>query len=282
MTNNYENAMVEKKNFTLPDMMDNDFTSEELAEDYAGLQLNFQRVKIPSGGTLMFEIPSDNPERPSYVESITGVIIYSHPNYAYWSEGSEYDDTKTPLCTSIDGIKGCGTPGGACNLCELNKFGTATDSNGNPTSGKACKNMRNLYILRNGEYMPIVLSLPPTSLRPYSDFINACFAPRRRPTYASVVEIGLKKVEAAKDYSVATFKKLYDFTGEELGHIRSYSLSFRDQIKQLNQKRAEEAMNRSDAEPFYEDGSYNSIGDGTHFEISSNDTLNGDTDDLPM
>ena len=96
------------------------------------------------------------------------------------------------------------------------------------------------------------------------------------------MEIGLKKVEAAKDYSVATFKKLYDFTGEELGQIRSYSLSFREQIKQLNQKRAEEAMNRSDAEMLYEEGSYNSTGDGTHFEISSNDTLDGDKDALPL
>ena len=31
------------------------------------------------------------------------------------------------------------TPGGACALCELNKFGT-------DGKGKACKNMRHLYI----------------------------------------------------------------------------------------------------------------------------------------
>ena len=79
-----------------------------------------------------------------------------------------------------------------------------------------------------------------------------------------------------------TYKKIRDFMGDELMQVKAYATSFREQIKQLNMMRAEEAMNRSDAEPFYEAGSYNSTGDGTHFEISSNDTLNGDTDDLPM
>ena len=122
----------------------------------------------------------------------------------------------------------------------------------------------------------------PTSLRPYNDFVNACFVMKQRPVYAGLVQIGLKRVDGANPYSVATFKKIRDFMGDELMQVKAYATSFREQIKQLNMMRAEEAMNRSDAEPFYEDGSYNSTGDGTHFEISSNDTLNGDTDDLPM
>jgi len=282
MTNNYENAMVEKKNFTLPDMIAGEFTNEDMADDLEGLQISFQRVKIPGGGTLQFEMPGDNPEEPDYAKTIEGVILYSHPNFAYWPDGMEYDDNVSPLCTSIDGKIGCGTPGGACAVCQFNKYGTATDAKGNPTKGKACKNMRNLYILRNGESMPIVLSLPPTSLRPYNDFVNACFVMKQRPVYAGLVQIGLKRVDGANPYSVATFKKIRDFMGDELMQVKAYATSFREQIKQLNMMRAEEAMNRSDAEPFYEDGSYNSTGDGTHFEISSNDTLNGDTDDLPM
>ncbi|MBQ1972108.1 MAG: hypothetical protein II223_06670, partial [Treponema sp.] len=94
------------------------------------------------------------------------------------------------------------------------------------------------YILRDGEYMPILLALPPTSLRPYSDFINACFVTRRRPTYASVVQIGLKRVEGANTYSVATFKKVCDFTGEELAKVKAYATGFREQIKGMLQARA--------------------------------------------
>lgn len=280
--NNTE-TMLEKKDFILPEMLESDFTSEELEDDYAGLQLSFQRVKIPGGGSLQFEMPGDDPEDPDYEKIIEGVIVYSHPASAYWPEGSEYDDTVTPLCSSIDGVSGCGTPGGACAMCELNKYGTATDSKGNTAKGKACKNMRHLYILRNGEYMPIMLALPPTSLKPYSDFVNACFVTRRRPTYASIVQIGLKKAEnGSNTYSVATFKKISDFTGEQLAQIKAYSTGFRAQIKEILKQRAQNFAN-ADPDAFYEDNtSYSSKEDGEHFEITGNDVINGDCDDLPL
>ena len=244
MANYNENAMMETKNFTLPEMVEGDFSSEDLADDYAGLQLSFQRVKIPGGGSLQFELPGDDPENPDYAKTIEGVIVYSHQASAYWPEGSEYDDSVTPLCSSVDGITGCGTPGGACAVCELNQYGTGTDSKGNPSKGKACKNMRHLYILRDGEYMPILLALPPTSLRPYSDFVNASFVTRRRPAYASVVQIGLKRVENGSNlYSIATFRKLYDFTGEQLAQIKAYTMDFRTQIKEMLKQRANTLAN---------------------------------------
>ena len=283
MTYNTENTLMETNNFTLPEMLEGDFSNEELADDYAGLQLSFQRVKIPGGGSLQFEIPGDDPENPDYAKTIEGVIIYNHQASAYWPEGSEYDDTVTPLCSSVDGITGCGTPGGSCAMCELNKYGTGTDSKGNPSKGKACKNMRHLYILRDGEYMPILLALPPTSLKPYSDFINASFVTRRRPTYASVVQIGLKRVEKGSNlYSVATFKKLYDFTGEQLAQVKAYATDFRAQIKEMLKQRAETLAN-ADPDTLYDDDSgYTTTESGSHFVISSNDVIDGDRDALPM
>lgn len=286
MTNNYmnnsENAMIEKKNFLLPEMAAGDFTNDDLADDLEGMQLSFQRVKIPGGGMLQFEIPGDNPEEPDYVKTIEGIIVYSHLNNAYWAEGMEYDDNATPLCSSLDGKVGCGSPGGTCATCSLNKFGTATDANGKPAKGKACKNMRSLYVLRNGDAMPILLSLPPTSLTPYKEFANACFLMKNRPLYTGLVQIGLKRVEGANAYSIATFKKLRDFVGEELMQVKAYALTFREQIKMLNQMRADDARNRAEAEPFFEDGLYSSSENGAHFEITSTDVLDGDKDELPM
>lgn len=283
MANYNENAMMETKNFTLPEMVEGDFSSEDLADDYAGLQLSFQRVKIPGGGSLQFELPGDDPENPDYAKTIEGVIVYSHQASAYWPEGSEYDDSVTPLCSSVDGITGCGTPGGACAVCELNQYGTGTDSKGNPSKGKACKNMRHLYILRDGEYMPILLALPPTSLRPYSDFVNASFVTRRRPAYASVVQIGLKRVENGSNlYSIATFRKLYDFTGEQLAQIKAYTMDFRTQIKEMLKQRANTLAN-ADPDALYDDGSgYTKQESGGHFMISSNDVIDGDRDELPL
>lgn len=99
--------------------------------------------------------------------------------------------------------------------------------------------MRILYLLRSGDYMPLQVTLPPTSLKPFKDFINQSFMLRRRATYGSVVQIGLKKASnGTNDYSVATFRRLYDFEGEELAQIRAYANSFKEQIKLILQERA--------------------------------------------
>lgn len=125
MTYNNENAMMEtKKDFILPAMVEDDCISVDVSEDYEGLRLSFPRVKIPGGGSLQFEIPSDDPENPDYTKYIEGVILYNHDTCAYWPEGSEYDDNVTPLCSSVDGKTGYGAPGGVCATCALNQYGS--------------------------------------------------------------------------------------------------------------------------------------------------------------
>ena len=44
--------------------------------------MSFPRVKIPGGGSLQFEIPSDDPENPDYTKYIEGVILYNHDTCA--------------------------------------------------------------------------------------------------------------------------------------------------------------------------------------------------------
>lgn len=230
-------ALTERKPFLLPDVVSGgDFSQDELAEDMDGLNLGFQRIKIPGGGQLMFELPSDDPDNPDYAKTLEGVIVYSHNSNAYWPEGHEYDDNTPPQCASMDGKLGIGCPGGLCANCPNNVFGS--DPKG---KGKLCKNMRVIYLLQSGGFMPVQISLPPTSIRPYTDFVNAAFLARRRGVCGSVIQIGLKKMNNGKDdYSVATFKRLYDFTGEELAKIRAYSDSFKEQAKLIQEQRMAE------------------------------------------
>jgi hypothetical protein len=269
-------ALAENKAFMLPTMTEGDFAGDDLAEDMDGLRLSFQKVKIPSGGALQFELPGDDPENPDYSKYLEGVILFNHASGAYWPEGSEYDENSTPLCSSVDGKIGYGAPGGACAVCELNRFGT-------DGKGKACKNMRVLYLLRDGEYMPIQLTLPPTSIRPFSDFMNVAFVSRRRPTWGSVVQIGLKRMNNGKDdYSVATFKKLYDFSGEQLMQAKAYADGFREQAKEMLKRRAEDAGNRDGADDMYESKpDYKTSGDDEHFVITGGDVIDGERDELP-
>ena len=53
---NQNSDLMKQEKFMLPTMIEGDFSAEELAEDADGLQMSFQRVKIPAGGTLQFEM----------------------------------------------------------------------------------------------------------------------------------------------------------------------------------------------------------------------------------
>lgn len=272
--------MMERTPFLLPDVTDDDtgFTKEELAEDIEGLQLGFQRVKIPSGGQLQFELPGEDPDNPDYSKTLEGVIVYSHNASAYWPTGEDYDDSTPPSCQSTDGKVGYGAPGGLCTDCPYNRYGSDTKGTG---KGKACKNQRVIYLLRSGEAMPIQLSLSPTSIRPYTDFVKAAFVVRQRGICGSLVQIGLRKKSNGKDdYSVATFKRLYDFTGDELAQVRAYANSFKEQIELSLAQRTEnieaeagggvEMLRPVRVMPENED----------HFEIGAE--IDGDRGELPL
>lgn len=278
MYNNQNNALAEQEKFMLPAAMpEGEFTQEELAEDMEGLQMSFPRIKIPAGGTLQFEIPSDDPENPDYAKTLVGVILSNHPNNAYWPEGSEYDDSATPLCSSADGKQGIGEPGGSCASCALNQFGSAAEGN-----GKACKNMRVLYLLRSGEFMPLQVTLPPTSLKPFREFMNQSFLLRRRATYGSVVQIGLKKMNNGKDdYSVATFRRLYDFSGEELAQIRQFADGFKEQIRMMLQQRATINETQHDTGCDYGNSNVEVLPAGKGTQFTYGQTLDGEREALP-
>lgn len=268
-------ALAERTAFIIPKVSDSKFSSAELADDMDGLQLSFQRAKIPGGGVLQFELPGEDPENPDYVQTLEGVILFNHSANSYWPAGSEYDDNTPPQCQSVDGKVGYGDPGGICETCDYNKFGS--DPNG---GGKACKNMRVLYLLRSGEMMPIQLSLPPTSIRPFTTFVNSAFLLRGRRVCSGLVQIGLRKgASNGFTYSVATFKKLRDFEGEELAQVCAYADSFRDQIKQTLSERA--SQNEAQAGDGVERVSASRVmpDNGDHFAIGG--VIDGERDLLP-
>lgn len=276
MNNHMNNeSLVERTPFIIPELSDSKFTNAELADDMDGLQLSFQRAKIPGGGVLQFEMPGDDPENPDYVPTLEGVILFNHSANSYWPAGSEYDDNTPPQCQSVDGKMGYGDPGGICETCVNNRFGS--DPKGN---GKACKNMRMLYLLRNGEMLPIQFSLPPTSIRPYTNFVNSAFLLRGRRVCSGLVQIGLRKVSSnGFTYSVATFKKLRDFEGEELARICAYADSFRDQIKERLAERANQ--NEAVAGDGVEMGTVAKMlpDNGDHFDIGG--VIDGERERLP-
>lgn len=239
-----ENALMILDNFKLP-------TAQSAAieepiddfNDFEGIMMSFPRIKIPGGGSTQFEIPSDNPQKPDYLPSIEGIILYNHNTNAYWEEGAEFDLNASPMCSSPDGKTGFGDPGGACETCPFNQY----ESDPNGGKGKACKNMRSLYILQNDKLMPINLLLPPTSLKEYSNFVQNAFIMRNRPLWGSLVRIELRKVSnGSNNYAVAVFTRLGDFTGEKLAEIKEYAIKARAGINEMLAQRAINTENRNE------------------------------------
>lgn len=174
-----------------------------IAEEMDGLgSIPFDRVKIPSGGGLAFEVPSEDEDNPDMVKDLTGVILYHHPINAFWKDKFN-GGNEAPDCSSMDGKLGIVRESGECKNCEgcpYNQF--AEDG-----SGKQCKNMHRIYFLREGNPIPLLISLPPTSLKFMRDYIGKKIVLKGMRSYDAVTKITLKREKSKDgiDYSRAAF-----------------------------------------------------------------------------
>lgn len=176
----------------------------EFDDDLAGLELTFDRIKIPAGGSTAFEIPDGDGEDTQMVKDVTGVILLHHPAYAFYIE-KYAGGSNPPDCGSFDGIMGNGIPGGQCATCPNNQYGSGDGQ------GKACKNRRMLYILMECELFPMVLSLPTGSLKEFTKYVKRQLSKGRRISQV-VTKVSLKKATSnsgiAFSQAVFTFDRL--------------------------------------------------------------------------
>jgi len=184
-------------------------TDNGLMEELEGLSSSFDKVKI-SGGSLRFEVTGTEGS-PEFTKEIEGVILYHHTINSFYKE--KYSGCNTlPDCGSYDGKVGGGNPGGNCMTCPNNQFGSADNGN-----GKACKNKRRIFILREGEMLPMMLSLPTGSLKEFSNFVRRLVSKGKRP-HTLVTRISLKKATSSLgiQFSKVVFSLIRDLTDEEI------------------------------------------------------------------
>lgn len=188
--------------------------AEAVQEEMDGLgSIPFDRVKIPSGGGLAFEVPGETEEDTESLTELIGVILDHNPVNAYWAEKFA-GGNESPDCSSYDGKQGVVRDTGECRSCEkcqYNQFG----SDG---SGKACKNMHRVYILREGNPVPLILTLPPTSLKYLRNYIAKSIILKGYRCWQVITKITLKK-EKSKDgitYSRAAFSLVDKLSDEQI------------------------------------------------------------------
>jgi hypothetical protein len=203
---------------------------EELAEEMDGVYLSFDRVKIPSGGGVAFEVPGDDPDSPDMVKELIGVIIDHYPVQTYYENPLSGESTP-PNCYSNDGKIGIGDPGGNCAKCPMNQW-----DSGRNGKGKACKSQRRLFLFREGEGLPIELTLPPTSLKNFNNFITKRIVGKGRRTHGVLTKVTLKKCKNANgiDYSEAQFAVIRDLSAEEKVQSKIYSSDMKEFTRRQN------------------------------------------------
>ena len=215
------NELTTTNGYVIPTVNENVMSG--IGEELEGLTLSLDKVKIPAGGGLAFEVPGEDPESPDSVKDIVGVIVDHYPLNSYWTE--KYNGQNVaPNCYSTDSKTGIGNPGGECAKCPYNRFGSGEDG-----QSKACKNAHRIYILRSGVLYPIVLTVPPTSLKPLSDYLAKRIITKGLRSYGVVTKLTLKKAtnNTGITYSQVQFSLVEKLTSEQMETMKNYGESIK-------------------------------------------------------
>lgn len=214
--------------FQLPDASEG-LSAQDMRDELDGLPADFfTRVKIPSGGGVAFDIPLDEDD-PEVSKEIVGVIVDHHAANGYWKDVYN-GQNNPPDCASLDGKFGEGNPGGDCSRCPLNEFGS-----GEGGKGKACKNMHRVFILREGEQFPLLLTLPPTSLKACGNYIAKQVVTKGRRSYGVLTKITLKKANSGEGiaYSQAVFSMAGFLSPEQTKAMGQYASGIKVLTRQV-------------------------------------------------
>ncbi len=212
-----ENALIKREDlggFNFPAIVDKEATLEILQTNMEGIDFQFERIKIPSGGMTVFEITDESGETKN-VNELVGIILDHYPVNAYWS--SEYSGQNNPPdCVAMDGKNGIarpesGLPGGVCSKCPLNQWGTDPQKDGTTGAGKACRNLHRVYLVLDGEIFPKLITCPPTSLKSLGIYMKS-LSNKVKPHYAAITRVKPIKAQNKKGiaYTQISFTKMVD------------------------------------------------------------------------
>jgi len=177
----------------LKDVDTSNMTEEEKRELALVLKEELDQQQLQQGFSFKPQRVTINKDSQTFVDplgngmdELRGVVVHKQKIRAMWNEKD------IPICSSLDCVTGIvkdeegnpivtGTDANgdpiykkrACSSCPYNQWGSAVDEAGNRRKGKACKEQRRIFMMVPGYKLPIVLSLPPSSIGVWDDFCSA-------------------------------------------------------------------------------------------------------------
>lgn len=194
---------------------------------------DLDQIKIPSGGGVAFEVY--DAEGADTAKDFLGIIVHQGTHKAYWAES--FDDgggDSPPDCYSVDGKQGIANtdagPGIKCADCEYNQYESAAKGR-----GKACKDTKQLLVLRQGSFLPARFSVPPSSLKAFRKY-NVSLLSANLPYFAAITRFSL---ESAKNEDGIKFARVvFSLAGrldkEQRAVIKEVQKTMKDAVESLN------------------------------------------------
>jgi hypothetical protein len=217
---------------------------ETIRANIGGAQLSefdLDRVKIPAGGGRTWEVPTL--EGVESMQELQGVIVFWKDTRAFWEKsfdqvgGGNPPDCSSPNAELALAREGVTVPAQltesghyACATCRYAEFGTDPREGSN---AQACKLVRQMFLLTPDDLIPLVVSLPPTSVGTAQKYFLR-LARAGVPYYGVQTKIGLEQTTAGSiKYSKATFSMANRLEGDEAAVVAAYAAEMRPAFERV-------------------------------------------------
>lgn len=228
--------------------------AELMADNFDGE--NFQvgdltRLHVPAGGGRVWELPGETEDGdPLTTVAVSGVLVHRQQTRSFWfrKKGADGEDSP-PDCSSPDSKTGIGVfgvdsnanPTGECAKCPMNSWGSARGEDGEPGKGKACKEQLQLWVLQEGNILPTQISLPPTSLKTWRQYMTALLQ-ANRSVFGIVTRFALRVEKAnGNTFSVVNPSAVRDLSPEERAGAKRFGRTIANAIEARVAEQAEAA-----------------------------------------
>jgi hypothetical protein len=163
-------------------------------------------VKIPAGGGKYWEVDGHDAS-----EVLRGVVVHIKDTRTLYKEAFS-GGNEPPDCASEDGIFGVGDPGGSCLSCPYNCYNSD------------CKPYTLVFIVLEGDRLPVRVRLPRTSLKHLRKYrlslLNKDQLPREVITLISIIKA---KSQGGIEYSEAKLVAECPLEADEAAALQTYA-----------------------------------------------------------
>ena len=181
---------------------------------------DLKKITVPAQGVTKWIV--SNPDgSDEYLDEIEGIVVLLETPRAYWSTPLDLSRRTPPDCSSTDGIRGVGDPGGECAPCPFNQWGSSQTGR---KTGKACKEQRLMYTLLPGDIMPTIVQGPVTSIESLKKYLmELSIGSEGTRNYKHVyTQMTLEKVDGEFTYSRIHFTPVGDVDDEDKPKLDHY------------------------------------------------------------